>query len=46
MQALILAAGDSKRLKELTQDVPKSFLEIDNKDNKKLEKLYNHYAIK
>ena len=31
MQALILAAGDSKRLKELTQDVPKSFLEIDNK---------------
>ena len=31
MQALILAAGDSKRLKKLTHDVPKSFLEIDNK---------------
>ena len=31
MQALILAAGYSKRLKELTKDVPKSFLEIDNK---------------
>ena len=30
-QALILAAGDSKRLKKLTKDKPKSFLEIDNK---------------
>lgn len=31
IQALILAAGDSKRLKSLTKDMPKSFLEINNK---------------
>lgn len=30
-QALILAAGDSKRLRSLTKDKPKSFLEINNK---------------
>ena len=31
MQALILAAGDSKRLKDLTKEVPKSFLKVDGK---------------
>ena len=40
MQALILAAGDSKRLRDLTKEVPKSFLKVDNK------KLIEHHLDK